>query len=140
MIRHFWVAIVLALASASPVAAQVLYGSITGVVHDSAGGVVPGATVKILSVGTAQQFTTLTNDVGSYTFPNLPPGTYDLAVNVTGFSRVDAARHRYHGQCGATRGYDARGRTGQRNCHCRSGTGCASNRKGGRARRIGIKG
>ena len=85
MKTRLFLAIVLAMATAAPAAAQVLYGSVTGVIHDAAGAVVPAATVRILSVGTAQEFTTLTNDVGSYTFPNLPPGTYDLAVNVTGF-------------------------------------------------------
>ena len=65
--------------------AQVLYGSITGVVTDSGGAVVPNATVKVTNVATAQEATVSTNDVGGYTLSSLTPGTYDIAVQSPGF-------------------------------------------------------
>jgi hypothetical protein len=68
-----------------PAAAQVLYGSLTGVVNDAGGAVVPNASVKARNVETAQEFTVLTNGVGSYTFSNLPPATYDLTIAAPGF-------------------------------------------------------
>jgi Carboxypeptidase regulatory-like domain/TonB dependent receptor len=74
-----------ALAVAAPVAAQVLYGSLTGTVHDSVGAVIPGVSVKLRNAGTAQEFTEQTNDAGGYTFSTLPPGTYDLTISATGF-------------------------------------------------------
>ena len=68
-----------------PAAAQVLYGSLTGIVRDSAGAVVPGASVKVVNPSTKQEFSTVTNDAGSYTVSTLPPGTYDLTINAQGF-------------------------------------------------------
>src|SRR5688572_7720497 len=85
LMNRYFVALVITFSAAAPVAAQVLYGSITGVVQDSAGALVPGASARIHNVGTAQEFTTQTNEAGSYTFPNLQPGTYDLAINANGF-------------------------------------------------------
>ena len=78
-------ALVIIVTAVAPAAAQVLYGSLTGIVHDAAGAVVPRASVKVRHSGTAQEIATLTNDVGSYTFSSLPPGTYDLTINAVGF-------------------------------------------------------
>src|SRR5262249_14225950 len=50
------------LAATTPLAAQVLYGSLTGIVHDPAGAVVPAAAAKVQNIGTGQEFTTQTND------------------------------------------------------------------------------
>ncbi|MBI1787101.1 MAG: carboxypeptidase regulatory-like domain-containing protein [Acidobacteria bacterium] len=83
--RRVLLALVFVLAAAAPAAAQVLYGSLTGVVHDSAGAVIPGASVKALNVGTGQEFSSLTSDAGGYTFSNLTTGTYDLTINANGF-------------------------------------------------------
>src|SRR5260370_41925695 len=80
-----FVVFVLAIAATFPAAAQVLYGSLTGNVHDAAGAVVPGASVKLVNMGTAQEFTEQTNDAGSYTFSSLSPGTYDLTIGAKGF-------------------------------------------------------
>src|ERR1700682_3750454 len=79
------VVFVLAFAAAFPAAAQVLYGSLTGNVHDAAGAIIPGASVKLSNMGTAQEFTEQTNEAGSYTFSNLSPGTYELTVGARGF-------------------------------------------------------
>src|SRR5579871_4408305 len=65
--------------------AQALYGSIVGVVTDSSGAVVPGATVKTTQTGTGQVRQTVTGQAGSYSFPTLPQGTYDVAVSHAGF-------------------------------------------------------
>src|SRR5438270_11059006 len=74
-----------AFATVHPAAAQVLYGSLTGIVHDTAGAVIPSAGVQVVNPSTAQELSTLTNDVGSYTFTTLPPGTYNLTINAKGF-------------------------------------------------------
>jgi len=65
--------------------AQALYGSIVGVVTDASGAVVPSATVKATQTGTGQVRQATTNEAGSYSFPTLLQGTYDVAVSHQGF-------------------------------------------------------
>src|SRR5437016_5833419 len=77
--------ITLALATVHPLTAQVLYGSLTGIVQDTAGAVIPSAAVQVVNPSTMQDFSTITNDVGSYTFTTLPPGTYNLTLSAKGF-------------------------------------------------------
>lgn len=84
-LRTSWL-VVLALAVWHlPANAQVLYGSLTGVVSDSAGAVVPNATVKARNVETGQEATGQTNAAGSYTLSTLTPGTYELSITASGF-------------------------------------------------------
>ena len=66
-------------------AAQVLYGSVVGNVSDESGAVVPGAAVKITNVGTGETRETMTNDAGTFSFPDLPSSTYDIAISKQGF-------------------------------------------------------
>src|ERR1700693_2112828 len=73
-----------ALSAALPVAAQVLYGSVTGIVQDSAGSVVPGAAVKVRNADTSQEFAAQTNDAGGYTFSTLVSGSYALTFSPSG--------------------------------------------------------
>ena len=77
-----------ALTATLPIAAQVLYGSLTGVVQDSAGAVVPGASVKVRNAATSQEFSAQTNDAGGYTFSNLVSGAYELTFSANGFRPV----------------------------------------------------
>ena len=60
---------------------------LTGVVRDASGGMVPGATVTVTNAETGIATTTVTADDGAYTVPSLRPGTYDVAVEIAGFSR-----------------------------------------------------
>ena len=76
------------VSAALPMAAQVLYGSLTGIVQDSAGSVVPGAAVKVRNTSTSQEFAAQTNDAGSYTFSTLVSGTYELTFSASGFRPV----------------------------------------------------
>src|SRR5689334_10998919 len=67
--------------------AQVLYGSMVGTVVDQAGASVPGARVRITSIGTSQSRETDTDSSGTYTFPSIPGDTYDVVVTKTGFQK-----------------------------------------------------
>src|SRR5437764_15126939 len=66
-------------------AAQEFRGSITGKVTDSNGAVVPGATVTVKNLETNVEATATTNNEGSYDFPVLNPGKYQLLVTKEGF-------------------------------------------------------
>ena len=83
--RKIFATVLLAFAAAHPLAGQVLYGSLTGIVHDTAGAVIPSAAVKVVNPGPAQEFSTITNEIGSYTFTTLPQGAYNLTIGAKGF-------------------------------------------------------
>ena len=65
--------------------AQQTLGGVTGEVTDASGGVIPNATVTIVEEQTALTRTTKTNDSGSYSFVNLPIGTYTLTYEAQGY-------------------------------------------------------
>jgi outer membrane receptor protein involved in Fe transport len=81
------VLLVLAAAAAWParVAAQVRYGSIVVEARDSSGSAVPGADVTITEARTNLSRSGVTNTVGLATFATIPPGTYSVRVNLSGF-------------------------------------------------------
>jgi outer membrane receptor protein involved in Fe transport len=63
-------------------------GTLTGVVKDEKGAVVPGATVKTVNLGTNAERVTTTSGEGIYEISQLVPGTYRLEVEATGFSKT----------------------------------------------------
>ena len=65
---------------------QNVTASITGLVSDSSGAVVAGATVTAENVATGVKTTAQTNDTGAYTIRLLPIGTYTVTVEAKGFS------------------------------------------------------
>lgn len=71
----------------------VLFGqavtSLTGLVTDPSGAVVPGATITIVNTETGIQRETISNGEGSYTLPSVLPGTYTLTAKMTGFNSVE---------------------------------------------------
>ncbi len=65
--------------------AQAVYGSVSGIVTDSSGAVVPDATVTITSVERKTVDTVTTNSDGYYQKDRLLPGTYSVKVEKQGF-------------------------------------------------------
>src|SRR5437762_2464402 len=57
--------------------------SITGVVRDVSGAVVPGAAVTVKHVETGTTRTAQTNEDGNYSVPSLPAGQYEVDVQKT---------------------------------------------------------
>src|SRR6202162_460428 len=65
--------------------AQQTLGGITGTVTDSSGAVVSSATVTLVGDQTKLSRTQTTSTTGSYSFVNLPIGTYSLSFTLQGF-------------------------------------------------------
>lgn len=61
--------------------------TLTGIVTDTGAGVIPGAEVTVINTGTAISREQTTNAVGSFTFPALIPGDYELIVTSEGFQQ-----------------------------------------------------
>ena len=75
----------LALASHAPALAQGgASSSISGVVVDSGGGVIPGATVVVKNAA-GVSFEAITNSEGVFSVPAITAGTYTITVALTGF-------------------------------------------------------
>ena len=79
---------VLALASTFTLTApaQMTRGTILGVVQDPSGASISNAAVKIVNTSTGADRSTTTSSDGSYRFPGVDPGTYDVTFTATGFA------------------------------------------------------
>src|SRR5260370_6985851 len=67
---------------------QQSFGSISGVVQDGQGAVVPNAKVELTNVAQGAVFRGLTTSAeGTFAITPLPPATYSLAVEAQGFKR-----------------------------------------------------
>jgi hypothetical protein len=63
-------------------------GTLTGVVSDSSGAVIPGARVTITNAATGVSTAAVTTAAGQFTVPNLPSGFYNLTFEAQGFKKL----------------------------------------------------
>ncbi|HLW97493.1 MAG TPA: carboxypeptidase regulatory-like domain-containing protein [Candidatus Acidoferrales bacterium] len=63
-------------------------GRVVGVVKDSSGATVAGATAKVFDSNNNQVAQTETDDNGHYSFTDLAPGNYNLEISMTGFKSL----------------------------------------------------
>ncbi len=81
--------LVLAVLVASPVEAQTpAGGTVNGVVKDQQGAVLPGALISATSSTVPGSYRATTDQAGAYRLIDLPPGQYDLVVELQGFATV----------------------------------------------------
>ena len=73
--------------SAGSLFAQFESATLTGVVTDSSGQVIPNVSVKAINEGTSVETSSLTNGEGRYNFPSLRPGSYRVVAAMTGFKQ-----------------------------------------------------
>src|SRR5262245_40862073 len=78
----------LAIACAGLSFAQAVNGTLLVTVLDSTGAVVPNATVTATETNTGVSRTTNTGEAGNYVFASIPPGTYTVSVELTGFKKA----------------------------------------------------
>ena len=62
---------------------------IVGQVIDATKGTIPGATVTVINTGTNAQRVTNTDNEGRFSVPNLPPATYTVRVELSGFATTE---------------------------------------------------
>ena len=64
---------------------QAANATLTGTIIDTAGALVPNAKLTATHTATGIQRETLSNENGLYVFSNMPPGSYELKIEATGF-------------------------------------------------------
>ena len=67
---------------------QATTAEINGRVVDSQNAVLPGASVTVKSPSTGYSRTVVTNDSGLFSIPLLPPGEYELSIELAGFQTI----------------------------------------------------
>src|SRR5918996_1104191 len=86
MVRGFASLLIVVLCTV-PALAQGDRGQITGFVKDTTGAVIPGATVTATHTQTNLPRVAVTDAQGYYVLPALPPGIYDVSVELDGFKK-----------------------------------------------------
>ena len=71
-------------------------GTISGVVTDPSGAVIPGAAVTVKHTSTGLTRSATTDAHGAFLFPLMPVGSYSLAVEAQGFRRFEQTEHISH--------------------------------------------
>lgn len=75
----------LALPAAALGQSQATTAEINGRVADAQGGVLPGVTVTATNPETGYNRTVVTNEQGAFVLPLLPPGSYEIVMELAGF-------------------------------------------------------
>src|SRR5262245_5135693 len=82
-------AIILCLIFCSNAYAQTVNSTVTGVVRDTAGAVIPGAKVTLTDAATKISVNTTTKSEGFYLFNDVRSGYYKVAAEATGFKKSE---------------------------------------------------
>ena len=86
--------VAIALLTIAPLHSQTTFASITGIVTDSTGSVVPSAQVVATNVETNIAVQSASNESGNYTIAQLQLGSYTVRVNAPGFKAFVFSRFR----------------------------------------------
>ena len=86
-LRQISVLFLLGAVSAGIAFSQAVNGTIVGTVTDASGAAVANAKVTLTETYTKIVRTKLSNESGAYSFPELPQGTYEVAVEMVGFKK-----------------------------------------------------
>jgi len=90
--RKAWgaaLALLLCALVVAPAFAQQTSGNISGLVRDEQGAGMPGVSVTATNASTGFSRTVTTEAAGSYRLTALPVGVYVVAVEITGFQKID---------------------------------------------------
>ena len=88
-VRTLPVALLLLWALALPASAQISTGTVSGTVKDVQGGVIPGATVTLISEARGTRSSpVVTNESGDFVFVNMVTDTYTVEVTLESFKTL----------------------------------------------------
>ncbi len=88
-VRALAVAMIALLAIAVPASAQTTTATVSGTVKDGQGGVIPGATVTLISDTRGVKLApTVTSTTGDFVVPNVAADTYSIEVSMSGFKTL----------------------------------------------------
>jgi outer membrane receptor protein involved in Fe transport len=76
---------IMAALLASAAWGQTPTATLSGVVQDTSGAVVPSTLIRVVNTDTGVARTTTSNEEGRYTLTNLPPGPYEVRAEKAGF-------------------------------------------------------
>ncbi len=79
------VALLMLCAVATPTKAQVTTATLSGIVEDNTGAVIPGAAVRLTNEGTNRLNATTTGESGEFVYNFIQPGTYTLEIESPSF-------------------------------------------------------
>src|SRR5438132_3526168 len=74
---------------AIPSYAQITTATVTGTVKDAQGGIIPGATVTLISETRGTTVNAFTSNTGDFVFPNVNGDTYTVRVTMDGFKPLE---------------------------------------------------
>lgn len=89
VMTYLWSAAVVVLLICGQAGAQTVSGTISGTVVDSTGAVIPSATVTLTNEATGTARSAESNPSGEFVFSAVPPATYTLKVEKTGFQTYE---------------------------------------------------
>ncbi len=87
LLRNVCVLLLFVLSGMASLYAQAVNATLVGTVTDTSGAVVANAQVTITETQTGVSRSGESNTSGNYTFANIPPGVYSVAVELTGFKK-----------------------------------------------------
>ena len=86
--RFAGILLVLLVSISVPARGQTPSGEISGTAVDTSGLAVPGVTITLTNVATNVVRSVQTNESGLYVITAIPPGTYDMKAELSGFGAV----------------------------------------------------
>src|SRR5215469_4212457 len=88
---QFCLVLLSALLLALGALAQIQNGQFNGTVTDPSGAAIPNAKITVTNTATNLSLSTTTNASGVFTIKELPPGTYNMTAEVSGFRTLHNA-------------------------------------------------
>jgi hypothetical protein len=88
-LRFFTSALMAAVCLATSAAAQVNTATVSGIVTDESKAILPGVTVTAADKETGRKYVAVTDERGSYRLSLLPPGTYHIQADLSGFAPAE---------------------------------------------------